>query len=153
MYSAYHLRSLSSVLKHPLQEVQPRCGSSCGEDGDSPECGQDLVFTAHSEGNSFRINAPRPPSASQPSPFALVLRRPSESTHIPTDSEQIRTRARIAEREVQINALEMKIRDLKATFEAESQEKYAAIMRHFSSRILAVQKETADRLSDVLSRA
>jgi len=47
----------------------------------------------------------------------------------------------------------MKISDLKATFEAESQEKYAAIIDHFNGRILAVQKEMSDRLNDVLGRA
>jgi hypothetical protein len=56
------------------------------------------------------------------------------------------------EREVQINALEMKIGDLKASFEANSKEKYAAIMDHFNSRILDMQKEISDRLNDVLSR-
>jgi len=53
----------------------------------------------------------------------------------------------IAEREVQIRALEMKIRDLKATFEAESQEKFIAIMDHFNSRMLAVQKDVADHFN------
>ena len=76
-----------------------------------------------------------------------------ESPHISTDAEKDRARARIAEREVQINALEVKIRDLKATFEAESQEKYAAIKDHFNCRILVIQKEIADRLNDVLGRA
>jgi len=59
----------------------------------------------------------------------------------------IKIRAMIAEREVQIRALEMKIRDLKATFEAESQEKFAAIMDHFNSRMLAVQKDVADHVN------
>ena len=78
---------------------------------------------------------------------------PCEAPHIPTDTEKDQLRARIAEREVQINALEVKIRDLKATFEAESQEKYAAIKDHFNCRVLVIQKEIADRLSDLLGRA
>lgn len=64
-----------------------------------------------------------------------------------------RARARIAEREVQIFALEGRIRALNAAFEAESHEKYAAIKCHFNSQILAIQKEFADRLNDVLGRA
>ena len=82
--------------------------------------------------------------------FAHLLHLPCELPHPPTDTEKIRARARIAKREVQINALETKIRDLKATFEAESQEKYAAVMDHVNSRILAIQKEIADRMNDVL---
>jgi len=77
---------------------------------------------------------------------------PCGAPHIPTDAEKDRARARIAEREVQINALEVKIRNLKATFEAESQEKYAAIKDHFNCRILVIQNEITDRLNDALGR-
>ena len=69
------------------------------------------------------------------------------------DAEKVRAQARIAEREVQINTLEMKIRDLKATFEADSQEKYAAIKDHFNNRVLAIQKEFVDSLNGVLNQA
>lgn len=48
-------------------------------------------------------------------------------------TEKIQTRARVAEREAQINALEMKIRDLKATFDEESQEKHAALQTKLGS--------------------
>ena len=54
---------------------------------------------------------------------------------------------------MQINALENQIRDLKATFEADSQEKYAAIKDYFNNRVLAIQKEFVDSLNGVLSRA
>ena len=103
---------------------------------------------------SNRVAGQRTPPTGCPSPMGpLVLHPPRESPHIPTDAEKDRARARIAEREVQINALEMKIRELKATFEADSQVKYAAIKDHFSTRVLAIQREFADRLNDVLSRA
>ena len=78
---------------------------------------------------------------------------PCESPHIPSDEEKDRARARITEREVQINALEAKISDLRATFEAESQEKYSAIKDHFNSRMLVIQNEIADRLNDIRGRA
>jgi len=55
----------------------------------------------------------------------------------------------MAEREVQIKALEMKVRDLRATFEVESQEEFAAlqpIMEQLNGQIFAFQKELVDRL-------
>lgn len=66
---------------------------------------------------------------------------------MPTNTEEISARARRTDRGVQINTLEMKIRDLNATFEAESQKKYAAVMDHLNSLILAIQKAMVDRLS------
>ena len=84
------------------------------------------------------------------SPSLIILNTPYGSPHILTDAQ---ARANIAEREVKINYHEMKIRELKATFEADSQEKYAAIKDYFNSRILAIQREVADRLNDVLGRA
>jgi hypothetical protein len=137
--------------------------------------GPGVVSTLHS---ALRTDAPRTPSTSdagaqhiseksrgrphdtssilgqlQPPPSALARRLPCESPHIPTDAEKNMARHRIARRVVQISALEMRISDLEATFEAESIEKYAAIMDHFNSRILAIQKEVADRLNDALSQA
>ncbi len=98
--------------------------------------------TIHSEDSSFGIDA-----------LCISPASDASAQHIPTGSEEVRARARIAEREVQIKALEVKIGDLKASFEAESQEKYAAIKDHFNSRILVIQNEIADRLNDVLGRA
>ena len=76
-----------------------------------------------------------------------------ESPHMPTNAEKVRIQARMAKREVQINAFEREIKNLKDTFEADSQEKYAAIKDHFNSRVLAIQKEFVERLNSVLGRA
>ena len=59
----------------------------------------------------------------------------------------MQTRAKIFDREARINVLEMKTRDLKATFDAEGQEKFPPLLRimhHFNSRILTIRKETED---------
>ena len=53
---------------------------------------------------------------------------------------------------MQINALERQTSNLKATFEADSQEKYAAFKDHFNSRVLAIQKEFVDHMNDVLGQ-
>ena len=165
-------RYVRSTDQITLAEVQPRCDSPCAGDRSSLEGGQDLAITTR-EGRCSRVNTIPTLSASnaiaqhisercrgQPydtpnslAPlFAQVLRLPYESPHIPPNTEEIRVRARIAEREIQVGALEAKIRALQATFEAESREKYAAIVDHFNNRILTIQKEITDRFNDVLSR-
>jgi len=63
----------------------------------------------------------------------------------------IKTRAMIAEREVQIRALEMKIRDLGATVDAEGQDEFPLSTDHFNSRILAIQKEMEDHWNAFLA--
>ena len=150
-----------------VQEVQPRRGSSGGEDRGSLEGGQGSAITMPSVG-SLGINPPRSASDAgakhlsdgsthkrqsysapsflrqqEPSPFALVQ---LPSFRIPTNAEMIQTRARIAEREVQIQALECA---LGGTFEAQSQDKCARlqpIMDGLNSRIIGIRKDIADRL-------
>jgi hypothetical protein len=169
----------SAVPEPPLlvQGVLLRHGPSYGNGTGSMEADQGLVFTTRSEDSSLRINAPRTPSAfdasaqhisgksseqpyytsdilgqRNPSHFAVILRLHCDSPHIPTNTENIRGTARIAEREVRIDALEMKICDLKASFEAEGHDKYAAITDYFNNRIRTIQKEISVRLNDVLGR-
>lgn len=79
--------------------------------------------------------------------FTSIRRHSFDLHHLPMDTEKNQTRAKVAEREAQINTLEMKIRDLRTTFEAESQEKSAAlqpIMDHLHSQRLSIQKEIVD---------
>jgi len=161
--------------KPPLvQDAQPRRGSSGGEDRDSLEGGQTSVPTMRSETSSLGINVPSTSSVSnngaqrtshggtrkghsynmpiipgqqKSPPFALAHRPSFQSVRIPTNTEKVQTRAKVAERQAQINGFEMIIRDLRANFEAESQEKLAplqSIMDHFDSQILVIQKEMAD---------
>jgi len=158
----------SCAPKPPLaQDVQPRHGSCGGEDRDSLEGCQASVITMRSENTSLGINVPRTSSASndgaqrishggireghsydtlnilgqqKPPPFALAHRPSFQSLRTPTQ-----TRAKVAERQAQINVFE--IRDLRANFEAESQEKLAplqSIMDHVNGRILAIQNEIVD---------
>ena len=89
-------------------------------------------------------SAPKPPLVQDgqprhgPSPFA---HRPSvHSLRVLTNAEKILARAKVAERQAQIDDLEMKTRDLRANFEVESQ-KLATI----DSQILVIQKEMVDR--------
>jgi len=89
-----------------------------------------------------------PITLENPPPFALVCSS-FESPNVSTNTEKIQTRAIMAEREVQITALEMKVRGLRASFEAESQEKFAALqpfMEQLNSRLSAIQKQLADHL-------
>ena len=86
--------------------------------------------------------------------FAPIHRLSVEPLRIPTDTERNHTRAIVAEREAQINTLEAKIRDLRATFEKEDQERADAlqpIMGHMHSQILAIQKERNDRWTAFLA--
>jgi len=171
--SAIPVSHPSCMPKPPLvQDVQPRNGSSGGEDRDSLEGGQASVITVRSENSSLGINVPRTPCASnngaqrtshggirnghsydmpnilgqqKPPPFALPHRPSFQSLRIPANTEKIQTRAKVAERQAQINVFE--IRDLRANVEAESPEKLAplqSIMDHFDSQILVIQKEMAD---------
>ena len=144
----------------PAATIHPET-SSFGIDALSISPTSDASAQHISDGNTCRgqfcdtsnIVGQRTPTRPSPMGPLDLDHRPCESPHIPTDAEKDRARARIAEREIQINALEVKIRDLKATFEAENQEKYAAIKDHFNCRILVIQKEIADRLNDLLGRA
>ena len=80
-------------------------------------------------------------------PFASICRHPFDLYHFPMDTEKNQTRAKVAERDAQINALEMKIRDLRTTFEGESQKKSAALqplMDHLYGQRLNIQKEIVD---------
>jgi len=162
----------SSTGEHLVQELQPQRGSSGGEDGDIP---QGSATRALLEGSSLPINAPRTPSASdarsqpisdtsigrscntsnvlrqqKPPPFAHVPLPVFKSPHIPTNTERVQTRAKIAAREVQIQALEMNISYLGSTFGAESQEKFARLqptIDYLNNQILGIQKEIADILN------
>ena len=166
-------RDVRSIGQTTPTEVQTPWGSSCGEARSSLEGVRGSTITTREEGKSSHINAPPTPSTSDagaqhisekcggqpydtsnthPPLFAHDLCSPCESPHIPPNTEEIRAQARIAKREVQIDALEAKIGALKATFEAESREKYAAIVDHFNNRILTIQKEITDRFNEVLSR-
>ena len=177
LLSATPVSRFSRMPKPPLL-VQPRRGSSGGGGRDSLEDGQGPVTIMHSEG-SLGINALQPtsdagaphtpdgstrkgrpysaldiPRQQKPSPFALVHHSSFQSPHIPTTTERNLTRAKIAEREVQIQALEMKISYLLGPFAAEGQEKFPRlqpIMGHLNSRILSVQKGIADRLNVFLA--
>jgi hypothetical protein len=87
----------------------------------------------------LRQRKPAPTSS-----FAPVRRHSFDLHHLPMDTEKNQTRAKVAEREAQINALEITIRDLKATFETESQRKLAAfqsIMGNLCSQSLAIQEK------------
>ena len=87
------------------------------------------------------------PGPQKPAPTgssASIRHHSFELYHLPMDTEKNQTRAKVAEREAQINALEMKIGDLRTTFEAEDQEKFAAlqsIIGHIYTRNLNIQKE------------
>ncbi len=151
----------------PTLLVQPRRGSSGGEDRDSLEGDQGSVITMRSQ-DTLGINTARPASDAgaqytsdgiihkgqsysapdifrqqKPSPFALVHPLSFQLPHIPTNTEMVQTRAKIAEREVQIQALEWYLGG------AESQEKFARlqpIMDRLNTRIIDIRKEIADRL-------
>ena len=97
---------------------------------------------------SYDTPITRQRDAAPTSSFAPARRHSFDLHHLPMDTEKNQTRAKVAEREIQINVLEMKIGDLKATFEAESQEKLAVlqpIMGHLYSQILAIQGELVNR--------
>ena len=152
-----------------VQEVRPQHDSPGGEDRASPEGCQGLVIATRSGGSSLRINAPPTPSTSdvgaqhisgnmgQPyntsniqSPlFSHVPLSALSFPRIPT-SPEAQIRVKVAERDVQINALETTIKDLEGTLEADGREKDAALrplLEYLYSQILAIQKEIADRLN------
>ena len=86
--------------------------------------------------------------------FAPIHRLSVEPLRIPTDTERNHTRAIVAERESRINALKAKIRDLRAAFETENQEKSDALqpmMDHMDSQILAIQNEMKSRWTAFLT--
>jgi hypothetical protein len=63
------------------------------------------------------------------------------------NTEANQTRAKVAERQAQVEFLEAKVREERAVFEAESQEKVAhlrPIMDFFQSQILSIQRQMAD---------
>ena len=126
--------------------ISPASGVSTQPISDESTCRGQLCGTPIFDGRQT------PPTHCTSLTGPCVLHPSCESPHIPTDAEKARARARISEREVRIDALEVRIKDLKAAFETESQEKYAAIKHHFDSRILTIQKEITDRLNDVLGR-
>lgn len=82
--------------------------------------------------------------------FATIgsFRRPSvEPLRIPTNTEISHMRAIVAEREAKISALETKVRDLRAIFETEKQEKVGALrslIGHLHSQIVANRKDMDD---------
>ena len=152
-----------------VREVRPQHDSPGGEDRDSPEGCQGLVIATRSGGSSLRINPPPTPSTSnagaqdisgnrgQPyntpniqSPlFSHVPLSALSFPRIPT-SPEAQIRVKVAERDVQINALETTIKNLEGTLEADGREKDAALrplIEYLYSQILAIQKEIADRLN------
>ena len=112
------------------------------------------VSAEHSPDGSIRrgqfYNTPIILGQEKPAPtgsFASIRRHAFDLYHFPMDTEKDQTRAKVAEREAQINALEIKIRDLRTTFEAESQEKSATvqpIMDHLYGQLFNIQKEIVD---------
>ena len=145
----------------PTLLIQPRRGSS---DRDGLEGGQGSVITMHLE-DTLGINAARAVSDTgaqhisdggihkgqsysvpdifrqqRPSPFALVHPLSFQSSHIPTNTEMVQTRAKTTERDVQIQALECYLGGT---------EKFARlqpIMDSLNTRIIGIRKEIADRL-------
>jgi len=76
----------------------------------------------------------------------LIYEQP-HPLHTPTDTETNQTKDEVAKREVQIEALNAKIRDLRAKLDAESHEKVAElrpIMDYLHDQILVIQKQMAD---------
>ena len=164
--------SFASPVPKPallVQEVRPQHDPAGGEDRDSPEGCQGIVIATRSGGSSLRINAPPTPSTSdagaqhisgdrgQPyntsniqSPlFSHVPLSALSFPRIPT-SPEAQIRVNVAERDVQINALETTIKNLEGTLEADGREKDAALrplIEYLYSQILAIQKEIADRLN------
>ncbi len=71
------------------------------------------------------------------------------SPHMPTNAE-VQIRGKVADREVQINAVENFIKHLRDTFEADGREKDAALqplIDYLYSQTISIQKEIADRLN------
>ncbi len=153
--------------------VQPQHSLSGGEERDGTDDGQGSVITMRLEDSSLYTNAPRTPSTSDPNPqhmlggsrgqsydtsntlgqqepplFAHTPNPSFESSDTPTNAE-VQIRGKVADREVQINALEKIVKHLRDTFEADGREKDAALrplIEYLYSQILAIQKEIADRL-------
>ena len=68
---------------------------------------------------------------------------------MPTNAE-VQIRGKVADREVQINAVENFIKHLRDTFEADGREKDAALqplIDYLYSQTISIQKEIADRLN------
>ena len=94
------------------------------------------------KGHSYDI--PSTLGQQKPAPFALAYHPSIQPPRILTNTEKLQTRAKLSERQAQIKRFEMMIKDLRANFEAESQEKLAplqSIVDHFDSQILVIQKE------------
>ena len=166
--SASHLPATPKPLL-----IEPQHGLSGGQERDGAEDGQGSVITMRLEGSSLYTNAPRTPSTSDPGtqhilggsrgrshdtsntlgrqgpPFFACTPNPSfESPHTLTNTE-VQIRGKVADREVQINALEKIVKNLRDTFEADGREKDAALrplIEYLYSQILVIQKEIADRL-------
>ena len=79
-------------------------------------------------------------------PSILRQQKPPPFAHIPL-LPMPPIRVKVAERDVQINTLETSIKDLRATLEADSREKTAALEQWLHSQILVIQKEIADCLN------
>jgi hypothetical protein len=137
------------VFSHPLYTHNP---AYCGSGADTaPASG---ASAQHPSDGSIRkeqfYDMPIILEQQKPAPTGSlppVRRRSFDLPHLPMDTEENQTRAKVDEREAQIGALEMKIRDLRITFETESQNKLAAlqpIMDHLNSRILAIQMAMVD---------
>ena len=94
-------------------------------------------------------NALRTPSASDPDPGGQHVSGGSrgqsyDMSHIPTNTEA----QKVADREVQINAVEIFMRD---TFEVDGREKDAALqplLEYLHIQTLAIQKEIVNRLNE-----
>ena len=153
--------------------VQPQYGLSGEEERGGTEYGQGSVITMRMESSSLYTNAPRTPSTSDPGPqhilsgsrgqsydtsntlgqqeppiFAHTPNPSFESSHTPTNTE-VQIRGKVADREVQINALENIVKHLRDTFEADGREKDAALrplIEYLYSQVLSIQKEITDRL-------
>ena len=71
------------------------------------------------------------------------------SLHMPTDAE-VQIRAKVADREVQIDAVAKFIKHLRDTYEADGREKDAALqplIEYLYIQTISIQKEIADRLN------
>ena len=157
----------------PVQEVRPQLALPGGGDRDDTEGGQGSVIATRSGGRSLRIHSPPTPSASDADaqhisgsrgqPYNTLNNQPPFFAHVPLStfsfprmpsSTEAQIRVKVAERDVQINALETTIKRLKGTLEADGREKEAAIQPLFEylhNQILAIQKEIANQMNAFLA--
>ena len=137
--------SHTSTVPNPPLLVQSQHGPSGGEERDRLEFGQfpaRLEFTPSASGvGAQHISGQSYDTSNNLGQQALPL-----FAHAPNPSF---IRDKVADREVQIDALEKIINHLKERFDAEGREKDAALqplIEYLYSQILTIQKEITDRL-------